>query len=219
VGTTSRASRYVEVTYTGRAAHAAVAPHEGVDAADACVVAQIALGLLRQHLPDGTRLHGIVTEGGARSNIVPGRARMSRQLRSDTLAELEELWPRVRACCEAGALATGCELTLTEPTPAYADLRQDAWLSERYVHHARLRGRSPARPASVGASTDRGNISQVMPSLHTPRSASAVRRCRAPPASPPPPRAPPRTAPSSTRPSPGSAPRRTSPRTPGGVPR
>ncbi|GAA2887297.1 peptidase dimerization domain-containing protein [Streptomyces mexicanus] len=117
VGTTSRASRYVEVTYTGRAAHAAGAPHEGVDAADACVVARTALGLLRQHLPDGTRLHGIVTEGGARSNIVPGRARMSRQLRSDTLAELEELWPRVRACCEAGALATGCELTLTRPPP------------------------------------------------------------------------------------------------------
>ncbi|MFD7992732.1 zinc-binding metallopeptidase family protein [Streptomyces mexicanus] len=53
-----------------------------------------------------------------------------------------------------------------QTTPAYADLRQDAWLSERCAHHARLLGRSPARPASVGASTDMGNISQVMPSLH-----------------------------------------------------
>ncbi|MQY34735.1 N-acetyldiaminopimelate deacetylase [Streptomyces sp. RB17] len=166
VGTTSLASRHVGVTYTGRAAHAAVAPHEGVNAADACVVAQTAIGLLRQHLPDGTRLHGIVTEGGARSNIVPERARMSWQFRSGTHAELEELWPRVRACFAAGALATGCELTLTEPTPAYADLRQDTWLSERYAHHARLLGRTPRRPASVGASTDMGNISHVMPSIH-----------------------------------------------------
>ncbi|MFD7665594.1 amidohydrolase [Streptomyces sp. NPDC059788] len=165
-GGTSRASQGVAAEYRGRAAHAAVAPHDGVNAADACVVAQTALALLRQQLPDGVRMHGIVTHGGDRTNIIPARSRMSWQLRADTLDELEALWPRVRACFEAGAVATGCELTLTEPAAAYADLRQDAWLGDTYARHVRALGRAPEPAVSLGASTDMGNISQVLPAIH-----------------------------------------------------
>ncbi|OKI06332.1 hypothetical protein A6A06_37210 [Streptomyces sp. CB02923] len=165
-GGTSRASRGVEAEYRGRAAHAAIAPHDGLNAADACVVAQTALALLRQQLPDGVRMHGIVTHGGDRTNIIPETARMSWQLRADTLGELETLWPRVRACFEAGALASGCELTLTEPSPAYADLRQDAWLGDTYARHVRALGRTPESAVAIGASTDMGNISHFLPAIH-----------------------------------------------------
>ncbi|MEU4205850.1 amidohydrolase [Streptomyces sp. NPDC039022] len=165
-GGTSRASRGVQAEYRGRAAHAAIAPYDGLNAADACVVAQTALALLRQQLPDGVRMHGIVTHGGDRTNIIPARARMSWQMRADTLDELETLWPRIRACFEAGAVATGCELTLTEPSPAYADLRQDAWLGDTYARHVRALGRDPEPAVFIGASTDMGNISQVLPAVH-----------------------------------------------------
>ncbi|WP_030678732.1 amidohydrolase [Streptomyces rimosus] len=165
-GGTSRAAREVHAEYRGRAAHAAVAPYDGLNAADACVVAQTALALLRQQLPDGVRMHGIVTHGGDRTNIIPARARISWQLRADTLDALEELWPRVRACFEAGAVATGCELTLTEPAAPYADLRQDAWLGDTYARHVRALGRTPEPAVSIGASTDMGNVSQVLPAIH-----------------------------------------------------
>ncbi len=165
-GGTSRASRGVQAEYRGRAAHAAIAPYDGVNAADACVIAQTALALLRQQLPDGVRMHGIVTHGGDRTNVIPALARVSWQLRADTLDELEALWPRVRACFEAGAVATGCELTLTEPAAAYADLRQDAWLGDTYARHVRALGRTPEPAASIGASTDMGNVSHALPAIH-----------------------------------------------------
>ncbi|MGW7551690.1 amidohydrolase [Streptomyces rimosus] len=165
-GGTSRASREVQAEYRGRAAHAAIAPYDGVNAADACVIAQTALALLRQQLPDGVRMHGIVTHGGDRTNVIPALARVSWQLRADTLDELEALWPRVRACFEAGAVATGCELTLTEPAAAYADLRQDAWLGDTYARHVRALGRTPEPAASIGASTDMGNVSHALPAIH-----------------------------------------------------
>ncbi|WP_033017754.1 M20/M25/M40 family metallo-hydrolase, partial [Streptomyces rimosus] len=165
-GGTSRASRGVQAEYRGRAAHAAIAPYDGVNAADACVIAQTALALLRQQLPDGVRMHGIVTHGGDRTNVIPALARVSWQLRADTLDELEALWPRVRACFEAGAVATGCELSLTEPAAAYADLRQDAWLGDTYARHVRALGRTPEPAASIGASTDMGNVSHALPAIH-----------------------------------------------------
>lgn len=165
-GGTSMASRGVEAEYRGRAAHAAIAPHDGRNAADACVVAQTALALLRQQLPDGVRMHGIVTHGGDRTNIIPARSVLRWQLRAGTLGELETLWPRVRACFEAGAVATGCELTLTEPSAAYADLRQDPWLGDTYARHVRALGRTPEAVASFGASTDMGNVSHALPAIH-----------------------------------------------------
>ncbi|MEU2790237.1 amidohydrolase [Streptomyces sp. NPDC007100] len=164
-GGTSMASRGVEAEYRGRAAHAAMAPHDGRNAADACVVAQTALALLRQQLPDGVRMHGIVTHGGDRTNIIPARTVLRWQLRAGTLGELESLWPRVRACFEAGAVATGCELTLSEPSAAYADLRQDPWLGDTYARHVRALGRTP-EAASIGASTDMGNVSHALPAIH-----------------------------------------------------
>ncbi len=65
---------HLEVRFTGRDAHASAAPEKGVNAADAVVLAQVAIGLLRQHLPAGDQVHGIVTKGGDAPNIVPREA-------------------------------------------------------------------------------------------------------------------------------------------------
>ena len=158
----------VRVHYTGRAAHASAFPELGVNALDALTVAQTAIGLLRQHLHAGNRVHGIVTKGGDAPNIVPADASGHWFLRATTLQELQELEPRVMRCFEAGALATGAVLR-TEHAPRYADMHHDEDLVAVYRSALRALGR-PVGEGDAGGmppgSSDMGNVSHVVPSIH-----------------------------------------------------
>ncbi len=160
----------VTVTYTGRESHAAVAPYLGINAADAVTVAQVAIGLLRQQMAPGQMTHGIVTAGGAATNILPGRARLQYTMRAaDTAARLA-LEDKMRGCFAAGAVATGCEYTIAEAAPAYAELTPDAWLSEVFRDEMVRLGRQPVTPELEVAlplgSTDMGNVTQLLPGIH-----------------------------------------------------
>ncbi len=99
---------HVDVHYHGKAAHASAFPELGINAADALTVAQTSIGLLRQHIRQTDRVHGIVTHGGDAPNVVPEATSGKWYIRSSTLDELAELEPKVHRCFEAGALATGC---------------------------------------------------------------------------------------------------------------
>lgn len=158
------------VSYAGRAAHAAAYPEEGVNAADAFTVAQTAIGLLRQHLPASTRVHGIVTHAGDAPNAVPDRATGRWYVRAETLAELAEVEPRVMRCFEAGALATGATLRIEAESKPYAEFRTDETALARYRANAVALGREFAPEGVAGrmnrASTDMGNVSQVVDSIH-----------------------------------------------------
>ncbi|MFD7923516.1 amidohydrolase [Streptomyces sp. NPDC059740] len=167
VGASSLAIGAWDVTYHGRSAHAALAPWEGVNALDALTVAQNAIGLLRQHLPPGTLVHGVVTDGGQAPNVVPALTRARYELRAPTAEQLEAARARVRACFEAGALATGARLELTPHGADFAELRQDSFLTEAYLRAARSLGRDPvARHGELTASTDMGNVSRLLPAIH-----------------------------------------------------
>ena len=160
----------VTVTYTGRESHAAVAPYLGVNAADAVTVAQVAIGLLRQQMAPGQMAHGIVTEGGAATNIIPGRARLQYTMRAADGASRLALEDKMRGCFAAGAVATGCEYSIAEAAPAYAELKPDAWLAEVFRDEMVRFGRQPV-PADVEAalplgSTDMGNVTQLLPGIH-----------------------------------------------------
>jgi amidohydrolase len=161
---------HLGVEYTGRAAHASVHPEDGINAADALTVAQVAIGLLRQHLRENDRVHGIVTLGGGAPNVVPAHTTGQWYARSATLAELAELEPRVRACFEAGALATGCELTYHPDARPYSEFRVDHGLAAVYRRNAEQLGRrfvEPGGPADrMLGSTDMANISLALPSIH-----------------------------------------------------
>ncbi len=164
----SLACANLEVSYTGKAAHAAAFPQLGVNALDALTVAQTALGLLRQHIDPTDRLHGIVTHGGDAPNVVPARTAARYLVRSQTLGRLERLLPRVRNCFEAGALATGAKLGFEASKP-YADMRQDESLGALYRRNASELGRSfpeLGRSSAVSGSTDMGNVSHALPSIH-----------------------------------------------------
>ena len=160
-----------EVAYRGKSAHASAWPEQGINGADALTVAQVGIGLLRQHIRRTDRIHGIVTHGGDAPNVVPESTQGVWLVRSRTLAELAELEPRVRACFEAGALATGCELTMTPMCPPYSEMRHDAELAARYRANAEALGRRfvdlPAELAErTAGSTDMANISLAIPTIH-----------------------------------------------------
>jgi amidohydrolase len=167
---------HLKIRYRGQATHAAAYPEHGVNAADAFTVAQVAIGLLRQQLAPSTRVHGIVTRGGDAPNAIPDDTEGRWYVRAETLSELAALEPRVRACFEAGALATGCGVEIEVEAPPYAEFRNDPDLLPLYRVNAERLGRrfTPADaggPASAAgrmnrASTDMGNVSLVLPAIH-----------------------------------------------------
>ncbi|MEV5004152.1 M20 family metallopeptidase [Streptomyces sp. NPDC055692] len=168
IGMTSLAISSWKVAYTGRTAHAAAMPHRGVNAADAMMIAQVAISAYRQQMTPGAVVSGIVTSGGEAPNVIPGRTTADYDCRAETIDELRELQARVRACFEAGALATGAELALETVGNDYADLRQDLDMCALYREAAGDLGRTvpPRDPRLRGGSTDMGNVSQAVPSIH-----------------------------------------------------
>ncbi|WP_405432458.1 M20 family metallopeptidase [Micromonospora sp. NBC_00617] len=157
------------VSYQGVAAHAGAFPERGVNAQDAMTVAQVALGLMRQQLPEGRQVHGIVTSGGDAPNIIPALAAGRFMARSATLDELGSLRLRVDDCFQAGAIASGAQLDLRDEFPPYAELRHHAGLTTLYRDSATALGRrfDDSVPRSrTGPSTDMGNVSHRLPAIH-----------------------------------------------------
>jgi len=164
------AASMFEVQCTGKESHASAFPELGVNAADALTIAQTAIGLLRQHIRSSDRIHGIVTNGGAAPNVVPAHTSARYIIRSETLEQLAELRPRVYRCFEAGALATGTKLTITGGDKPYAQMLHNGVMAELYRSNSEALGRPfpdlgewMTRPSG---STDMGNVSLAMPSIH-----------------------------------------------------
>ena len=162
---------HLHVRYHGKSAHASGFPEDGINAADALTVAQVSIGLLRQHLHRSTRVHGIVTDGGDAPNVVPQRAGGEWLVRATTLERLGQLEPRVRACFEAGALATGCSVEVTPKGPPYSEFRHDEAMGALYSANTEVLGRAhrvvpKAVAERFAGSTDMANVSLALPAIH-----------------------------------------------------
>lgn len=157
------------VEYQGKAAHAAAAPHQGRNALDAAVLGYVNVAALRQHLAASERIHGIITDGGHRPNIIPAHAAAEwyvRTPRSHTLAPLVE---RVHACLHAGAMAAGCDMHTDRIGQTYDDMIHNLPIVAAYVENAAELGRAvvePTRSIAVVGSTDMGNVSYLVPAIH-----------------------------------------------------
>ncbi|MEV6621921.1 M20 family metallopeptidase [Amycolatopsis sp. NPDC051106] len=161
-----RASRSWQVTYTGVGGHAS-RPWSALNAGDATVVAQTAIGLLRQQLRDGIRVHHVVKEAGAAVNVIPDHAVVDCMVRADTIDEVDEVWERVRRCFEAGAVATGTGVEYTALPSIYREFRHDPDLAPLFERHAKAVGRTfPDYPDKMFGSTDMGNVSLRVPAIH-----------------------------------------------------
>jgi amidohydrolase len=166
----SLALSQVAVSYKGREAHAAVSPFLGLNAADAITVAQVAIGLLRQQFAPGQMAHGIVTEGGQATNVIPAHTEMHYTMRANDSGSLRQLEARMADCFLAGAVATGCDHDVEETEPPYLELTPDQWLADTFRAEMVRLGRTPVgvdfEAAMPLGSTDMGNVTQVMPGIH-----------------------------------------------------
>lgn len=159
----------LSVEYHGRAAHAAAYPEQGRNALDAAVLGYCGIAALRQHIESLDRVHGIFTEAGERPNIVPDRAAAEWYVRSTSPAKLAVLKERVLSCLEAGAAAAGCGTEHRATSPDYWDLRTNRALVGLYRINSERVGRRVEEPTEGRRnllSTDMGNVSYVVPSIH-----------------------------------------------------
>jgi amidohydrolase len=160
----------IEVEYRGRASHAAAAPERGINALDGLVTAYNAIAQLRQHIRRSERIHGIITDGGQAPNIVPERAAGVFYVRAATEKRLKELKLRVDRCFEAGALASGAEVRQRTLGEDYSDMLTNPALASAYRANLARLGRTAIEPENgrvpVTGSTDMGNVSKLVPSIH-----------------------------------------------------
>ena len=164
------AASLMEVEYHGQAAHAAAFPHLGRNALDAAVLGYVNVAALRQHIEGSERVHGVFTRGGDKANIVPDHTAMDWMVRSARAASLAPLRDRVVACLEAGATAAGCRIEHRVVSRDYADMIDNPVLVELYSANSAALGRPLATATETGTrvvgSTDMGNVSYLVPSIH-----------------------------------------------------
>jgi amidohydrolase len=158
----------IRFTFSGRAAHAAAYPEEGINALDGVIQTFNAINALRQQLRQDVRVHGIITDGGIAPNIIPARASCFFYVRAEDLAMLHEVKRRVIACAEGAALATGCTVLAAEEPRVMAPYRVNRPFADLYSAQLAYLGLAESdSPADRNrGSSDIGNVSQVVPTIH-----------------------------------------------------
>lgn len=158
------------ITYRGRASHASAAPELGINALDAMHIAYTAISCLRQQTAPTDRIHGVISRGGEVPNVIPDSTKATYYVRSKSASELRVLMKRVEACFEAGAIATGCELEVETDPNIYHEVIHNIAIADAYRSNLEALGRV-ALPRELvdpkhAGSTDMGNLSYLIPSIH-----------------------------------------------------
>ena len=156
----------LEVQFFGKAAHAAGSPERGVNALEAIIQAFNGINSLRQHINERARIHGIITHGGEAANIVPDYTAATFLVRAELESYLDELKEKVLNCFKAASLATGARLEY-EWSSYYAPLKCNLALADLFAKNMETLGRSVLPPMRRGlGSSDMGNVSVLLPSIH-----------------------------------------------------
>jgi amidohydrolase len=161
-----QAIQQLKVEYFGRNAHAAAMPWQGLNALDALVMGYNAVSVLRQQMRPNDRVHGIFTAAGLKPNIIPDYTAAEYYVRSATMAELAELKERVKAALESAGPATGCRAEVSWVGRPYTDMVTNEPFARRYSEHMAELGRAVGLEHWMGGSTDMGNVSYVVPTIH-----------------------------------------------------
>ena len=166
--TQALACQTLEVEFFGRAAHAAARPEMGINALEAMIQSFTAINSLRQHIKDSARIHGIITDGGEAANIVPGHSAGIFIVRAEDDTYLDELKQKVTNCFVGAATATGARLEHRWGDISYAPMRNNPTLARLFKRNMEFLGRhlKLTDPDSAFGSTDMGNVSQLVPSIH-----------------------------------------------------
>jgi len=157
------------VEYFGKESHAAFAPQQGVNALDAFVQAYMNVATLRQQMLPTDRVHCIIDHGGDATNIIPKYTKSTWGIRSADSERLSEFIPKVHACFEAAASSTGCRVEINQLGHPYLNMTNNEVMTGLYQANSTSLGRPLPTEADIGASggsSDMGNVSQVLPSIH-----------------------------------------------------
>jgi len=162
------ACQILEVEFFGRAAHAAARPEKGISALEAMLQSFAAINSLRQHIKDKARIHGIITDGGEAANIVPAHSAGNFVVRAEDDSYLDELKERVINCFTGAATASGARLEYRWGEVRYAPLRSNMTLARLFRRNLQSLGRKVhlLDPSNSFGSSDIGNVSQLVPSIH-----------------------------------------------------
>lgn len=157
----------VNVEFIGRESHAAGAPWEGRNALDAVVALLVSIALWRQQLRPDTRVHGIILSGGGAANMIPARTTARFMIRSPREAELDEMRQRFRDLVAAAALSTGTRGSV-EFSGLSRTMRDNEVLRGLYAANLAAHGEADTPPdnGAPRGSTDMGNVSHVLPTIH-----------------------------------------------------
>ncbi|MFP4200883.1 MAG: M20 family metallopeptidase [Clostridia bacterium] len=166
IGGRSLAREAMEITYHGKSSHAAASPEKGRNALDAAIQTFNGWNALRQHVTDDVRIHGIITEGGQSPNIVPDLARIRMYARAADVDYLDEVVNRIKDCAEGGARAAGCTVEFRRTANRYANMKPNLTLAGAYADNFRRLGEDIDETLRGGGSTDMGDVSHEVPSIH-----------------------------------------------------
>ena len=157
------------IQFTGRAAHAGGAPHMGVNALNAAMIAISAIHAQRETYrdQDTVRIHPIITRGGVAVSSVPADVRMETYVRGATIDAFLSASEKVDRALRAGALAVGGSVTITT-LPGYLPIRSDSKMLDLYRENAAalVGDENLVRLSHRTGSTDMGDVSQLMPVIH-----------------------------------------------------
>jgi len=162
------ACQALDVEFFGKAAHAAARPEAGINALEAMLNSFIAINSLRQHIKDKARIHGIITDGGEAANVVPEHTAGTFLVRAEDDTYLDELKQKVINCFIGAATASGARLEYKWGDRRYAPLRNNLTLARLFQQNMESLGHRVElyRPSNAFGSTDMGNVSQLVPSIH-----------------------------------------------------
>jgi amidohydrolase len=163
----SLASMRLKIEFFGKTSHAAASPQEGVNALDAMILTFNHVNALRQHFEIKDRIAGIITHGGDAANIIPGYTSAEFSVRGESENRREEVLQKLINCAEAAALATGCQLKY-QAQPGYTEIVPNRVIGQHFIENLTSLGREVVdpEPNERMGSTDMGNVSKVVPSIH-----------------------------------------------------
>ncbi|HKW91335.1 MAG TPA: amidohydrolase [Methylomirabilota bacterium] len=157
------------VRYIGRASHAGGAPHMGINALYAANIGLSAINALRETFrdEDSIRVHPIITHGGSQVNVIPGEVRIETYVRGKTVEAILDANRRVDRALKAGALALGAQVEI-ETLPGYLPLFNHMGMAQQFKANAaeQLGADQVMETGHRSGSTDMGDLSHVMPTLH-----------------------------------------------------
>jgi amidohydrolase len=158
----------VRVEFHGKAAHASSWPWRGVNALNAVIQLFVSLDHMRQQIRPDARIHGIITKGGDQPNIIPEYTSAEFYLRAMTTDDVRELERRFRGAVEAAAAATGCGATITADPTIHEPMKANQTMAGLFERNLELIGfpEDPDEPEAGYGSTDCGNVSQALPTIH-----------------------------------------------------